>query len=165
MRINEILNECKRELDDLEIPYASGINEVIINSRLSTTIGRCCKSKGKYTIEVCPIVADESANKLAVKQVLIHELLHSVNGAMAHNNTWYRYVYKVNHKYGYDIERCGSLASFKVKDYKKYGYKFLVECKGCGSKYYSKQEHKTHKHLECCYCTNCKKYALKLIIL
>ena len=165
MKINEILNECKKELDDLKIPYAKGINEVVVNNKLSTTIARCCKDKGRYSIEVSSIMTDATATKREVKQVLIHELLHSVYGAFAHNSTWYSYVDKVNRAYGYDIARCGSLARFKVNDYKKHGYNYMIECTNCGAKYYSKQKHKSHNHLERCYCTDCKKYALKLIIL
>lgn len=129
-KVNRLLSECKVILDDCKIPYNKSINTVNINNRLTRTLGQCKKTGRIYTIEISGHILESSDDKL--KEVILHELIHSCPKCMNHGTQWKAYADIVNRKHGYNIKRVASSSNFK---YDKQEKKYKIKCKNCGSIY------------------------------
>ena len=130
-----VAEECKEELRALNIEFAENVY-FEINTRAKSRFGRCrkvCSWNNEFTIEITDMLLEKNVPTKSLKNTIIHELLHTVDGCMNHKSKWKNLANKVNNAYGYDIKRASSFEERGVKMEiapKKINYMF--KCKGCG---------------------------------
>lgn len=147
--LNELLKEVIAQTLALDIPISSQIQaDVIVNKRAKSRFG-CCKKippsslRSEYRDdyknhnEACYILEISSALVEApiesIKEVLVHELLHTTPGGGNHTGIWKKYAKLMNENYGYHIQRTNSAESLGVNiEREKTKVKYLIICKKCG---------------------------------
>lgn len=70
-------------------------------------MGMCeCECKGDgylFSIKIKKELSNESVNIMELKEVIIHELIHTCKGCLSHGKTWRKYAKILNDKYGYSL--------------------------------------------------------------
>ena len=154
IRLLKLVEECKMELDKVNIKYASNIT-FKVNKKLKRCFGNCKRiSKDKYVIGISYLLLRPCVSTENLKKVIIHELLHTVKGGMCHTGAWKQCANRVNNAYGYNIQMYGSYGILGTEDIKEYKYKFV--CNGCGQVVYRMKKSRfvteTHRY----HCRECK---------
>lgn len=142
--LNEVAKQCMDELDSIGIQYGNVV-EFKVNTRAKSRWGQCKYiGSGKYSININADLLDERTGIDGLKNTIIHELLHSCNGCMAHNATWNSLANKVHRELGYNIkrtscaeEKCLSQEMIEERNAeflqrKKSRIKYIVSCENCG---------------------------------
>lgn len=158
-QIEELYCQVREEAAQAGIPVSKDISEVTINSRAKKRLG-CCKEiregrRKKYRIEISSLL--EGMEEKQIKEVILHELLHTCPGCMNHGNKWKEYAAKLNRLHGYEITTAA--------DYKKLGieaeqavtgnFRYMICCKKCGNKGYRMKKSKVILHPENYKCSVC----------
>lgn len=135
--IYTLLRECKKECEDCEI-YLGEIADISVNHRAHKRWGHCRyePSEDAYYIDISYKLVDESTPVKTLKETILHELCHTVEGGMCHTGEWKKAVAKLNNRYGYNIKRTNSYED-KGVDREKFPPKkktinYAFECCGCG---------------------------------
>lgn len=139
----KLYGECVEEMKRINMDISNRIVGIKINSRLSRTLGRCVYShlNGNYIIEVAPCMLKNGVEVKAVKDTIIHELIHTCPNCMNHGWEWKRRADRVNRMLGYSISRCATTSELEADgvEVKKPVYKYALECKECGKQYMYKR--------------------------
>lgn len=128
--------ECIAELNAIGI-YPNAISEWKV-SRAVSFWGQCVYAgrTRSYTIKISKTLLDDNAPVKALKETILHELIHAVDGCLNHGYEWTRLVRKVNTAYGYDIQQTAGYASKGFdSDPMDAQYKYRLTCEGCGHTY------------------------------
>jgi len=123
---------CLDELHTIGI-FPNRISDYNVNYRAKHRWGQCKLSNGKYTINISYKLLEDDVPERALKDTLIHELLHAVDGCMNHGDKWQRLADKVNKAYGYDIKRCTSQEEKGVELCNDKDYHYIITCQGCNT--------------------------------
>lgn len=146
----------KRELSILKIEYNKSV-KFQINNRSRTRWGQCSlREDGSYVIEISNLLLHNCIQDKFLKEVIAHELLHTVNGCMNHGKKWKTLASQMNCHYGYNIKRCASY----YDDEKEYNY--ILQCKNCGQLFCRKRYSKIIKNIEQYECGACGGYLQRL---
>lgn len=137
-KINQLINEVRRELADIGIEVDRNI-PINISNRMTRCFGiyeysiRYGKLVEKITLS-SRLVQDGVPDN-SFKSVLIHEYLHSLARNDGHLGEWKRLADKVNKAYKgvYNIQRCDSEEHLKIQAHHKY----TLRCKKCGELAYA----------------------------
>jgi len=147
--------ECEKELDAINISYQKVVR-LKTNDRTQKRLGRCSSiSSDGYEIEISGrLLKNEIADK-ATKNVIIHELLHTVKGCMNHGEKWKLLANKVNKNYPqYEISRTTPLEFLGLENTESNKqYKYVIECTVCGKKWYRMRSSNATKYPELYHCT------------
>ena len=85
------------------------------------------------------MLLDDSAPIKALKNTIIHEILHTCPGCNNHGINWKQRAEKVRNELGFDIQRCGSADDKGIPEsvYLKYDGepKYKIKCVRCGHIY------------------------------
>lgn len=108
--INQMFQECIVLMDELGVPISKNIAPEVTLTKAFSYFGRCC-SKGslkKYTeydfyIEVSGHIL--GTTEKSIRNILIHELLHTIPGNTGHRGVWKKWANYVNSKTDYHIQR------------------------------------------------------------
>lgn len=141
--------ECMEELDNLGIKYRPARFKVL--NKNVRRFGRCKKIYddmfNEYEIEIRSVLLDEKNSIKGLKDTIIHELLHTVEGCMNHGKKWKKLASLVNEKYGYNVSRCNSyeekgicqedIDSIFAERNAKLALKptYIIRCEKCGYEY------------------------------
>lgn len=163
-RLNQLFNECIKELKSIGIDVENGnIGEISISlaKRKAKRYG-CCKQENpdtkyyhiekrgrykvkvydkfkKHNIEISKWVMD--LDDEIIKNTIIHEIIHCFPGCNNHGINFKKYATYINQKLGYGITRLGN----KEEDFKKsnlefapenLNYKYKIECIDCGQVFF-----------------------------
>lgn len=110
--LQELASQCRAELASLQIPYGK-VKIWSINCRAKARWGLCKKlPDGTYEIEIAKTLLQDDVSDNAVKNTIVHELLHSCPGCFKHTGRWKQYAptwpvmftQYVAQKYGYSVE-------------------------------------------------------------
>ena len=131
--LSACLKTCRKELRRLHIPVRRAV--ISENKRLKTTWGRCGHSDRKrvFAIEINSVLLDENNPESALKETVIHELLHTCPGCMNHGEVWQRYAARVNAAYGYHIKTTSSEEEKGISENRMHAgktYQLRCECRG-----------------------------------
>ena len=140
-RIRVLMKEAEEELRSIGIKPSSKILEIKANHRAKKRLG-CCKVEKKglgqvFRIEISTALAD--ARDKALKQVILHELLHTCPGCFNHGTKWKKLAKMVNQTYGYHIQRLSTSEELGITtpaEEQRGHYKYCIRCKRCGSTSY-----------------------------
>lgn len=142
-RFSRLLIECKQEMNTLNIPYNYESN-MILQGNFSRAMGQTrMKRRGtEKTFEISLANDMEYANNKGIKDTILHELIHTIEGCFNHGEKFHHYANMLNRKYGYDIDRTGSMESIcskekfeELKEQRENTSKYKITCKGCGHVY------------------------------
>lgn len=133
---DRIIRLTKEAIEEL---YAIGIHPgkimlpPLVNSRAKRRLG-CCRAeiqKGEriYYIEISSSLAEKDDR--AVKEVILHELLHTCPDCLNHGKTWKSLAQRVNRVYGFNIT-----ATARAEDCGPPAYRYMIVCRKCGRKIY-----------------------------
>lgn len=101
--LQKLFMKCINELKVIDIPFSSNIIKVAANSRLSSTYGRCKRTRNSngtfdYQIEIASFLLNDNLPDKVVRSTIMHEIVHTCNGCFDHG--------KLFHKYGEIISDC-----------------------------------------------------------
>ena len=148
-KLYDLKDECIDELDTIGYKDKLGrIDEWQVNTRAKNRLGVCRHRHTTYGIKYNIIgISDWVLEKFAdkdIKNVIMHELLHTIDGCNNHGELWKRYARKVSHELGYNITRTENIQALCERngiDYSEFennSYKYEITCKKCGATW--------HKH-------------------
>ena len=141
--LRKLYNECVSELKHIHVDISNRIVEVKSNGRLRTVLGRCNYNRitGNYSIEINACLLTDEAETQAVKETIIHELIHTCPGCMNHGYEWKKRGEIASKLLGYNVCRLRSiddLNNWKV-EVKRETYKYALVCNECGKEYKRKR--------------------------
>lgn len=126
---------CKNLLRDIDIAFDEDAT-IEINTRAKRRWGQCRHRSWGNSINISSILADERVPVESLRKVILHELLHTVNGCQNHGYLWQRFAGMVNHAYGYAISRTDSEDSLSIPNELRISntmeYKYILVCENCG---------------------------------
>lgn len=132
-KLNNLVNECIKELDNIGVYYGK-ITEFKVNARFKNTWGRCSKdcNNNTFTIMINKKLL-QNGSDFGIKQTIIHEMIHTVDGCFNHKAKWKQIADYVNSKYNYNVKRTNTSVElgFKEDDIKA-DYKYVFKCEKCG---------------------------------
>lgn len=165
--LEKCVRECMQELSSIGITCGN-ITRLEVNSRAIRRWGQCTTivydkqwEKRQYEISISVVLLDERNPESALKDTVIHELLHSCKNCNGHKGEWKRLAEKVNRELGYNIKRCTSPEEkgikFNTLPKTKGGAapKYFVECSHCGLVYSRTKKTKVIQHPENYRCGRC----------
>lgn len=126
-KLNKCLNECLKEVDSVGIPHGK-ITKIVPNYRAKSYYGMCVQNDEKqntYTIVVTQMIYRKTTPKKSLKQVVIHEILHTCPDCMNHGEKWKKYARIMNETYGYDIKRVWTPKELNIKTERMYKSKLI----------------------------------------
>lgn len=169
-KLNNIYNECLKELKDIGIDILNNKNVGIIDINISKRNNKrygCCKQeepdksskivekKGfkkivkyqiykKHHIEISPWVL--KLNNDIIKNTIMHELIHCLPYCNNHGKEFKKYAKYINQNLGYNIATLGNKKEDYIKSNIQYNenelYKYKIICNKCGQEFYRKRLNK-----------------------
>lgn len=128
--LESLIAATKRDLDALEVPYRT-VRHYTVNTRAKRRWGLCkTVSPGVFDIEISARILEDGIPDQTVKNVLAHELLHTVPDCFAHRGpwkAWCRYIQRELPQYC--IKTTNSDTDMGVSPAKTARYR--VECTAC----------------------------------
>ena len=147
--LEQTATECIEELKACNIPIREEKIVEIRSEKMDFNYG-VCEYDGNYNFTILidgRLLRDECPlNEL--KEVVIHELLHTCSRCLSHSNTWRRYAKIMNDEYGYSLLDCkddDSIFHPEMPILHRY------RCPKCGSIYNSRMAEEWDQRCEFCY--------------
>ena len=127
--LNTIGEQCKAELRTIQIPFDE--NSFFVSVNKGRFWGRCQYTIKGHKIEISDLIINPS-KEAQLKEVIIHELLHSCYDSKNHTRNWLMYATEVNNKLGYHIQKYHSCSEMGVSqsDYDR-DIKYILRCSRC----------------------------------
>lgn len=156
-RLEQLKNEAMSELMGIGVPILPSNIHFAINKRYTRKLANCQElPEGPYLIQVSSVVL--KGDDHFAKNIIIHELLHTLPGCLNHGPEWKRWAEKVNRELGYDIQRIvpiDKIIAAVEGDPRAVGFKYKIECQGCGGTHYRSRATVFVTHPERYYCSGC----------
>jgi predicted SprT family Zn-dependent metalloprotease len=136
--IYTLLRECKRECLESGI-YIGEIADISVNTRAEKRWGYCKYEpiEDAYYIQISYKLVDDETPVKTLKETILHELCHTIEGGMCHTGEWKHAVTILNRNYGYNIKRTNSYEDKGVSREKfppkQKRVNYVFECCGCGN--------------------------------
>lgn len=147
-KIEKLYEEAKKECEKMNIPFVQNM-PIKISKRMTRSLGKCCFNNIKgYSIRISQQV--EVLPDVEIKQIIVHEILHSCPGCMNHGTKWLSYADKMNKKYHYNIS---CYASEKVAECINHAIEttrqaYVIECQHCNQRIVRTKKSKLVEHPE-----------------
>ena len=135
--LNKIMNDCIAELNSIGMTYYSkNITSITVNNRLSRALGRCIRSGGSFRIELAGKTAADNVDIYFIRNVVMHELVHTMPGCWNHGPLFQSYARRINAKLGYHVSTTETEANMQAAGVqpivKKEVARFALVCGKCG---------------------------------
>lgn len=171
--LNKYFNECITELTNMgistwEVPDV----DLTISKRAKRRYGQCKTRNGvAYEINISEFLLDESVtpDENALKNTIIHEILHALTPGEHHGGEWKHLANIVTQRSGgkYNIKRTTSYEEKGIdrqKVQRPVKIRYILECVKCGNQYKQQRKSKAVKYPERFRCGRCRG-SLELICL
>lgn len=156
-RLNELLAECLKELAAINIRPCGKILGVRENKRAKKRLGCCKQIKGgaspEFQLELSVMLQD--VEEKILKEVMIHEILHTCKGCLNHGDRWKQLAERVGKVYGYSIKRTADFENLGIKAGAEEQKRYRIRCSCCGSTFYRARRSKVVQHPEYYRCARC----------
>lgn len=154
--LDSILQEAIDQVTKLGILLESPIISKVRNYKATSYFGQCRyrPEQKKFEITISDYHLENGYN--AVMETMTHEVLHACKGSEGHGEQWKTYADMVNEEYGYNISRCGSSQNGYALKTAERSINYIIECPGCGTKWYRTRRSKLVTHTYQCRCGKCK---------
>lgn len=135
------VEQCKQQL--VKLGYKGVLVKqyvLVLSTKMCTTMGLCTYLKGwsKFELKLNKAFADTVEDYNALKDVIMHEVCHTIRGCNNHTGKWLELVHRVNEEYGYHIQRQASQSMNYTKYKEEHGlgkYRYCIRCKVCNNSY------------------------------
>ena len=152
----KLVGESQRELASLNI-RTSNVRNWSVNTRAKARWGYCVKvSKGLFDIQIAAALLQDDVDEQAVKDTIVHELLHTIPGCLKHTGKWKQYANTINRLLPqYKIKRGSSYEEKGLEDLRpKPQCRYILKCLRCGSEIGRQRmsasvEHPEHYRCKC----------------
>ena len=133
-KFDDLLRVVKEDLRGI-VPYSENISPKVklLSNRNKNTLGRCNRNidYSQFTIYLNPKL--ENMSEQLIKDVLAHEIIHTVKGCFNHGHNFKNYMYRVNYNCkNYKVE----VRSNDKEWQENKQYKYKLTCKKCGKVFY-----------------------------
>ena len=154
--LQELATQCQAELASIGIPFRR-VKIWSINCRAKARWGLCKKlPDGTYEIEIAKALLQDDVDDIAVKNTIIHELLHSCPGCVKHTGRWKQYATRVNRYLPQYNIKCTTSAEEKGVAVRRNEpvYRYILKCCDCGNEIRRQKksaaiEHPEHYRCKC----------------
>lgn len=126
-KLHELYREVQNELEGL-VPYSKQIIPNLGELNSKRVLGRCSVEYGTFKISLSKYLRECSEE--LIKNVIAHEIIHTVSGCLNHGWKFRYYADLVNRKLNYDIEVKNTKKEFNPP------HKYKLTCLKCGKIYY-----------------------------
>lgn len=152
----KLVGESQRDLASLNI-RTSNVRNWSVNTRAKARWGYCVKvSKGLFDIQIAAALLQDDVDDQAVKDTIVHELLHTIPGCFKHTGKWKQYANTINRSLPqYKIKRGSSYEEKGLEDLRpKPQCRYILKCLRCGSEIGRQRmsaavEHPEHYRCKC----------------
>ena len=152
----KLVGESQRDLVSLSI-RTGNVRNWSVNTRAKARWGYCVKvSKGLFDIQIAAALLQDDVDDQAVKDTIVHELLHTIPGCFKHTGKWKQYANTVNRLLPqYKIKRGSSYEEKGLEDLRpKPQCRYILKCLRCGSEIGRQRmsaavEHPEHYRCKC----------------
>lgn len=155
--LKKLAAECEEDM--LSICIQPGrINRWIVNKRAKCRWGQCKQYlPGLFDISIAERLLQDTVSDQAVKNTIMHELLHTVKGCHGHKGKWKELAAKVNRMLPqYTIKRATSCEEMGLEYVPSVRTnRYAVKCTHCGKEYYREKECKLTQHTDDYRCGVC----------
>lgn len=132
-----IMHDCMQELGSIGLStYSKRIVSITINNRLSRSLGRCRRIGRDFFIELAGKVARDDVDLHFIKNIIMHELVHTMPECFNHGYMFQRTAAIINKRLGYNVgthETAENMIAAGVKPInKKEEAKYAICCGKCG---------------------------------
>ncbi len=126
----ELAAVCEEALRSIGIQPAAKIRWVV-NTRATSRWGHCRQlDPDCYEISISSRLLQDDVDTQAVKDTIMHELLHTVKGTKGHTGLWLQLATQVNQRLpGYSIKRT---TSYEEKGIQPAEARYILRCSHCG---------------------------------
>lgn len=140
--LRNLVLECKTMLDELGIKYGY-IESVTINTRAKQRWGQCKITLNSqywenriFSINISDRLLQDDVSDIAIKNTIIHEILHTCEGCFNHGTEWKIMADIINTHYKeYNIKTKTSTEEKGIEE-DVTQYKYVLRCKKCGKLIY-----------------------------
>lgn len=155
--LKKLAISCQRELESIGIKCGK-VKNFSINTRAKKRWGQCkALENGEFEISISATLLYDNVDDMAVKNTIVHELLHTVPGCMKHTGKWKTLAETVNRRLkGYNIKRVTSSEEkgITVQD-KKTPARYVLKCMNCGQCFYRQRMSKAVADCSKYRCSKC----------
>ena len=154
--------ECLDELSSINITPGN-IKKVVVNYRSKNRWGLCKHEPDGHIIEISNRLLTDEVNEVALKNTIIHEILHTVEGTKGHKGLWKELAEKVNKELGYNIKRTTSSEEKGLSaPIEKINFPYIISCPHCGWKEGYQRNTKVIQFTEKYRCGKCKTKLIRI---
>lgn len=115
---------------------------------MSRSLGITYKKPDGFVIRITDSLIKDKVSEMCIKNVIMHEILHTVPGCFNHGKLWKAMADVVNNSsYGYRVKRLAELEDLD-KAVIKNRYKYVLKCKRCKKKIGFTKKNKIIKHFK-----------------
>lgn len=138
-KLNEVYHDCVSMLKDINIPVGY-VRLITVNTRAKKRWGQCTykykniDGKKVFDINISYRLFEPQAEH-GLYNTVIHELLHTCDGAYNHGKMWQLYADRVYSKYGIEIKRTSTESEKGVKPLPPTPPKYICRCNKCGMEF------------------------------
>lgn len=129
LNADKLLKEGIKQVESMGIKPGVISPIVMVNSCSNARFGACRKTSGTYDFQVEISSEILSIEKDKAMDVIVHEILHTVEGCMNHASDWMVNANLMNTELGYNITRTTSYDKLGIV---KPNSKYTVKCVDCG---------------------------------
>ena len=152
----KLVGESQRDLASMNI-RTGNVRNWSVNTRAKARWGYCVKvSKGLFDIQIAAALLQDDVDDQAVKDTIVHELLHTIPGCFKHTGKWKQYANTINRLLPqYKIKRGSSYEEKGLEDLRpKPQCRYILKCQRCGSEIGRQRmsaavEHPEHYRCKC----------------
>ncbi len=138
----KLFNECVAEI--INCGFDTGyVKSITSNSRFTRRLGQTSivndyyswdDSRRRFDIEISDKVLTDEYPTIYTKEVILHELIHTLPGCFNHGEQFKAVARVLNRRYGYNISRVASSSS--VACLAPQEHKYEIQCPACGKIFY-----------------------------
>ena len=134
--LEQMMYTCKQQLVSLGFSELnSKLYNLEINPRFRKKLGQCCYNRKSmfYTIKISKNFMQVCPEH--VKNTMMHELIHSINGCMNHGPNFQYVANLVNNKFGYNVSTTSYYDSYNNYLNNTKNYRYKLKCNSCGKEW------------------------------
>ena len=131
----KLAGECQRDLLSVQI-HTGKVRNWSVNTRAKARWGLCTKvARGLFDIQIAASLLQDEVEDHAVKDTIVHELLHTIPGCFNHTGKWKQYAETVNFLLPqYRIKARSSYEDKGLEDTRpEPEYRYILMCQDCGT--------------------------------
>lgn len=155
-RLYKLMREAVDELHRIGIYPSDHIVSISENHRAKKRLGCCRKivqgGRCVFTLEISSQLQEETDKK--IKEVILHELLHTCRDCLNHGKRWKELAEQVNRKYGYTIKRTSESDRTAAAEAER-NSRYKLICRSCGNVGYRIRKSRVIVHPEDYKCAKC----------